>query len=157
MSPSLTLALLCGVLFGTGTTLLLSRSLVRSLLGVILMGNGANLLYLVASGRAGSAPIVEGSSNPPIGEGGISDPLPQAMMLTAIVITLAVTAFTLALAHRAFELRSSDIIEDDLEGRRAHDRALANDLSDSDFRDTRDPYSVDDPTTDVPHEEEVPR
>ncbi|WP_083542433.1 Na(+)/H(+) antiporter subunit C [Kribbia dieselivorans] len=155
MSPSLALALLAGVLFGTGVVLLLSRSLVRSLLGVILMSNGANVVYLIASGRAGRAPIVDGKTTPPIGEGGIADPLPQAMVLTAIVITLAVTAFTLALAHRAFELRSSDLIEDDVEGRRAHDRAVANDLSDSDYRDTSDPYSVDSKETDVPHTEEL--
>lgn len=143
MSPSLTLALLCGVLFGTGTILLLSRSVVRALLGVLLMGNGVNLLYVIASGRAGQAPLVDGKSNPPIGADGISDPLPQAMVLTAIVITLAVTAFTLALAHRAVQLAATDVVVDDEEGRRAHDRAVANDLSDSDYQDTSDPYSVD--------------
>lgn len=143
MSPSLTLALLCGVLFGTGTILLLSRSVVRALLGVLLMGNGVNLLYIIASGRAGQAPLVDGKSNPPIGADGISDPLPQAMVLTAIVITLAVTAFTLALAHRAVQLAATDVVIDDEEGRRAHDRAIANDMSDSDYQDTSDPYSVD--------------
>lgn len=145
MSPSLTLAVLCGVLFGTGTVLLLSRALVRALLGVLLMSNGVNLLYVIASGRAGNAPLVRGNPNPPIGAGGISDPLPQAMVLTAIVITLAVTAFALALAHRSVQLQATDVVSDDFEGQRAHERAVANDLSDSDYQDTSDPYSVDEP------------
>lgn len=118
MSPSLTLALLCGLLFGTGTTLLLSRSLVRALLGVLLMGNGVNLLYVIASGRAGQAPLVDGKSNPPIGAGGISDPLPQAMVLTAIVIAFGVISFLLALAYRSWRLEADDEVEDDVEDRR---------------------------------------
>lgn len=150
MSPSLTLAVLCGVLFGTGTVLLLSRALVRALLGVLLMGNGANLLYILASGRAGEAPLVQGMTDPVIGADGISDPLPQAMVLTAIVITLAVTAFTLALAHRAVQLQATDVVTDDTEGQRAHERAVANDLSDSDYQDTSDPYSVDSPAEQDP-------
>lgn len=154
MSPSLALALLCGVLLGTGTILLLSRALVRALLGVMLMSNGVNLLYIIASGRAGAAPLVDGTSNPPIGTGEMADPLPQAMVLTAIVITLAVTAFALALAHRAVELQNTDVVVDDEEGRRTHERAIANDLSDSDYQDTSDPYSVDDEH--APDEDERP-
>jgi multicomponent Na+:H+ antiporter subunit C len=152
MSPSLTLAVLCGVLFGTGTVLLLSRSLIRALLGVLLMGNGVNLLYIIASGRAGEAPLVRGRPDAAIGADGISDPLPQAMVLTAIVITLAVTAFALALAHRAVQLQATDVVRDDTEGRRTHERAVANDLSDSDYQDTSDPHSVDAPDESLPPE-----
>lgn len=133
MSPNLTLCILAGVLFGTGVTLLLARSLVRALFGVLLMGNGVNVVFLIASGPSGRAPIVSKDNYPPIGPQGISDPLPQAMVLTAIVITLAVSAFTLALAHRSWQLRSTDEVADDVEGVRAHERAVANDMSDSDF------------------------
>ncbi|HHV20600.1 MAG TPA: Na(+)/H(+) antiporter subunit C [Propionibacterium sp.] len=158
MSPSLTLAVLCGVLFGTGTVLLLSRALVRALLGVLLMGNGVNLMYMIASGRAGAAPLVDGTSNPPIGTGEMADPLPQAMVLTAIVITLAVTAFALALAHRAVQLQSTDAVGDDVESARTHERAVANDMSDSDYLDTADPYSVDEehPSPDDDEEPRIP-
>lgn len=157
MSPSLTLALLCGVLFGAGTVLLLSRALVRALLGVLLMGNGVNLMYMVASGRAGAAPLVDGTSNPPIGTGEMADPLPQAMVLTAIVITLAVTAFALALAHRAVHLHDTDVVVDDVESARTHERAVANDMSDSDYQDIGDPYSVDDEEHPFPEDDEVSR
>lgn len=140
MIANLTLCLLIGVLVATGVTLLLARSLIRSLLGVLLVSNGVNLIFLVASGPPGRAPIVSGDNlDPVIGPGGISDPLPQAMVLTAIVITLAVTAFCLALAHRSWQLRSTDEVADDDEGMRTHGRAIANDLSDSDFNDSSDP------------------
>ena len=86
-SPNLLLVLAIGVLFTTGVYLLLERSLTRVLIGFILIGNGANLLFLVAGGRAGGAPII-GDTDP----ADMSDPLPQAMVLTAIVITLALTA-----------------------------------------------------------------
>ena len=81
MTPSIVLVLAIGVLFAAGVYLLLERSLTRVLLGFILMGNGANLLFLVAGGRAGGAPIV--GTTP---EEEMSDPLVQAMVLTAIVL-----------------------------------------------------------------------
>ena len=53
--PNLVYILVIGVLFATGVTLLLERSLTRVLMGVILLGNGANLL-LLTGGRAGGPP-----------------------------------------------------------------------------------------------------
>ncbi|NNG18306.1 Na+/H+ antiporter subunit C [Naumannella sp. ID2617S] len=132
MSPNLTLCLVAGGLVGLGVVLLLSRSLVRALLGVLLISNGVNVVFLVASGRPGAAPLTGSDLDPPIGPGGISDPLPQAMVLTAIVITLAVTAFSLALAHRSWQVSSTELLADDAEGVRTHELAVANDLSDSD-------------------------
>ena len=49
-----------GVLIAAGVYLMLERSLTRILIGVLLAGNGVNLLFLVASGepagRRSSAP-----------------------------------------------------------------------------------------------------
>ena len=112
-SPNLLLVLAIGVLFTTGVYLLLERSLTRVLIGFILIGNGANLLFLVAGGRAGGAPII-GDTDP----ADMSDPLPQAMVLTAIVITLALTAFVLAMAYRSWQLHGHDEVQDDVEDRR---------------------------------------
>ena len=39
-------------------TLVLERSLTRILVGFVMLGNGVNLSYLVASGPAGDAPII---------------------------------------------------------------------------------------------------
>src|SRR5699024_2571164 len=98
MSPNIVLVVVIGVLFAAGVYLLLERSLSRVLLGVLIISNGANLLFLVAGGNAGRAPIV-GSTDP----AEMSDPLPQAMVLTAIVITLGIAAFVLSMAYRSWQ------------------------------------------------------
>jgi multicomponent Na+:H+ antiporter subunit C len=121
MSPNLVLVVTIGVLFAAGVYLLLERSLSRVLIGVILIGNGANLLFLVAGGAAGRPPIVTEDGAP------MSDPLPQAMVLTAIVITLGMTAFLLALAYRSWQLNRHDEVQDDVEDRRIA-RLAARDL-----------------------------
>lgn len=106
-----TLPILAGVLFAAGTYLLLQRPLARILLGVALLGHGANLLLLAAGGRAGNPPFV-GTGGAPAAP---ADPLPQALALTAIVITFAVTAFLATLAYRGYRLTGSDAVEDDVE------------------------------------------
>ncbi|MGO3485029.1 MAG: Na(+)/H(+) antiporter subunit C [Cellulosimicrobium funkei] len=121
MTPSVVLVLAIGVLFAAGVYLLLERSLTRVLLGFILMGNGANLLFLVAGGRAGGAPLI--GTTP---EEDMSDPLVQAMVLTAIVITLGITAFVLAMAYRSWQLHGHDEVQDDLEDRRVARHAARN-------------------------------
>jgi len=112
MTPNLVYVIVVGVLFASGVAMLLERSLTRIVLGVILLGNGVNLLILLG-GRAGRAPIV--GSAP---EAEMSDPLPQIMILTAIVITLGMTAFLLALAYRSWRLTGHDEVQDDVEDRR---------------------------------------
>ncbi|MFY1695037.1 MULTISPECIES: Na(+)/H(+) antiporter subunit C [unclassified Solwaraspora] len=119
MTPNLVLVLVVGVLFAAGVTLLLERSLTRVVLGVILLGNGANLLILLG-GRAGGAPIAEVTPQEEM-----SDPLPQALILTAIVITLGLTAFLLAMAYRSWLLFGHDEVQDDLEDRQIMQRAVA--------------------------------
>jgi multicomponent Na+:H+ antiporter subunit C len=78
--------------------------------GVLLLSNGVNLFFIVASGPAGQPPVL-GS----VGPGRMSDPLPQAMVLTAIVITLGVSAFLLAMAYRSWQLGGDDEVQDDVE------------------------------------------
>jgi multicomponent Na+:H+ antiporter subunit C len=108
---SLTLAFTAAALFSIGTYLVLQRKLSRIIIGIGLLGHGANILFLL-SGRRGTAPII-GTGDP----AGFSDPLPQAMVLTAIVITFAVTAFLLALAYRSWLLTHDDEVEDDVTDR----------------------------------------
>ena len=53
MAPSLPLLILVGVLVGAGVILVLERSLSRILMGVMVAGNGVNLLFEKArDGRA---------------------------------------------------------------------------------------------------------
>lgn len=109
MSTNVALIVAIVVLVACGTVLVLERSLTRVLVGFVMLGNGVNLTYLVASGPAGAAPIIGAS------EQEMTDPLPQAMVLTAIVITLGMTAFGLALAYRGWQLTGHDDVQDDLE------------------------------------------
>ena len=113
---NLALTLTAAALLGCGVYLMLERSLSRVLVGLVLIGNGVSIAFLVASGPAGAPPILGKDaelvdSRAP----GIADPLPQAMVLTAIVITLATTAFVLAMAYRSWQLNGHDDVQDDAE------------------------------------------
>lgn len=105
------LAATAALLFACGTWLVTTRRLSRIVLGIGLLGHGANLLLLLA-GRRGSAPVF-GTDDP----AEFADPLPQALGLTAIVITFGVTLFLLAMAYRSWQLNGHDEVEDDLEDR----------------------------------------
>ena len=107
------LALTVGALYAIGTYLLLQRTLTRIVLGLAMLGHGANLLLLLAGGPPGAPPLI--GDTPPAN---VSDPLPQALALTAIVITFGVLAFLLALAYRSWVVSRNDQVEDDLEDRR---------------------------------------
>ena len=126
MSGNLTLILTASFLIGCGVYLILERSLTRVLVGLLVMGNGVNMLFLVAGGRAGSAPIA--NEYPPAE---MSDPVPQALVLTAIVIALATTAFLLAMAHRSWQLYGNDDVQDDVEDAAIRRLAAADEASDS--------------------------
>ena len=105
---------LVGVLFATGAYSMMHRSLTRIVVGVGLIGNGVNLLLIVAGSRPGVPPIVGRLT-------GSTDPIPQALVLTAIVIGFALQAFLLALAWRSWTLDGNDDVEDDIEDRRVAD------------------------------------
>lgn len=111
MSVNITFLVITGVLLAAGFYLVLERTLTRVLLGIMLLGNGVNLLILTTGGRRGVAPLFDSSRDP----NEYSDPLPQALILTAIVITFAVTAFLLAMIYRSWALTSADIVADDTE------------------------------------------
>ncbi len=95
---SLLLALTVGVLYGAAFFMLLRRSIVKLVIGLILLGHAANLLIFTAGGLfKGSTPILDPGVPP------TQDPLPQALILTAIVISFGVLSFALILVYRFFE------------------------------------------------------
>lgn len=114
---TLLLALTVAVLYSIGTYLLLQRSLSRIVIGLAMLGHGANLLLLAAGGRAGRPPIA--GADPAV----TADPLPQALALTAIVITFGVSGFLLSMAYRSWRLGDDDAVEDDVEDRRIAEAA----------------------------------
>ena len=110
---NLVMALTVGGLYTVGFYLLLQRSLMRVLLGVVVLGHGTNLLLQLAGGPPARAPIIGQSP-----EATFAAPLPQALALTAVVITFALTTFLLALGYRSFGLIGHDEVQDDVEDRR---------------------------------------
>lgn len=105
-------AFVAAVLFACGTWLLMQRRLTRIIIGIGLLGHGANLLLIGGGGPPGRAPIIGAA-----GSGEYTDPLPQALALTAIVITFGITAFLLGLGFRSWQLTRDDQVEDDVEDR----------------------------------------
>ena len=95
------LAILIGVLVAASVYLMLARSILRFLFGLILLSNAANLL-IFTSGKLtlGAPPLVPEGLDAPIGP--VANALPQALVLTAIVIGFGLFAFALVLALRAY-------------------------------------------------------
>lgn len=147
MSVNLSLVFTAAVLVGGGVYLILERSLTRVLVGLVMLSNGVNLLFMVAGGPAGDPPV-EGTTDP----ASMADPLPQALVLTAIVIALATTAFLLAMAHRNWQLHGNDDVQDDVED--AAIRRLAEEDEASDAYDLQ--TSGEDEDDDEPDEEGTP-
>jgi multicomponent Na+:H+ antiporter subunit C len=100
----LVFSLTVGVLFGAGAYLMLKPDLMRIIVGVVLVSNGANFAIMSAGLSRGQPPV-----QPFAEDQEISDPLVQAMTLTAIVIGLAMIALVLTLAYRVY--RSHDTVD----------------------------------------------
>ncbi len=96
------LALVVGVLFDSGLYSMMGRSLIKLIVGLVLISQAANLLIFTAGGLTRALPpIIPEQSLQPTGV--YADPVPQALILTAIVIGFGVLAFALVLAHRTFQ------------------------------------------------------
>ncbi len=95
------MSILIGILVAGSVYLMLARSLMRFLFGLILLSNAANLAIFV-SGRmtSGAPPLVPDGLDAPVGV--VANALPQALVLTAIVIGFGLFAFALILAVRAY-------------------------------------------------------
>lgn len=104
------LALSIGILYAAGIYMLLRRSLVKVIIGLILLGNAANLLILTV-GRItkGKAAFISPGNTTAIEP--FSDPLPQALILTAIVIGFGVQAFAIVLFKRVYQRNKTDDLD----------------------------------------------
>jgi len=103
----LILALFIGFLFAAATFCLLRRSLFRLVLGIMILGQAANLLVFTSGGLTqGNPPLIPADQT--VLAADAADPLPQALVLTAIVIGFGVIAFTIALLYRAGRSVGSD-------------------------------------------------
>ncbi|MDN3553596.1 Na+/H+ antiporter subunit C [Halomonas almeriensis] len=101
------LAVAIGVIFASSIYMMLRRSIVKLVIGLMLLSNAANLLIFTMAGLTRGAPplVPEGQVAPP---GAVADPLPQALVLTAIVIAFGVLSFAVVLVRRAWEIVRTD-------------------------------------------------
>lgn len=100
------MAFVVGLLFTIGTYLILTKQLLRIVLGLSIISHAVNLIILTSGGlKTGSAPLLDEASR------GFTDPLPQALILTAIVINFAVTAVLLVLSYRSYKSFGTDDME----------------------------------------------
>ncbi|NWL86073.1 MULTISPECIES: Na(+)/H(+) antiporter subunit C [unclassified Paenibacillus] len=100
------IVILVGILVSIGTYLILSRQLLRIVLGASILSHAVNLLIITSGGlKTGSAPL--------LGEkvATYTDAIPQALILTAIVINFAVTAVVLVLCYRTYQNFGTDDME----------------------------------------------
>lgn len=116
-------------LVGCAIYMILSRNIIRVLLGLSLMTTAVNLaLFQTGRNRSVQPPLIpEGAES----LAGAADPVPQALILTAIVIGMALTVIFTVLALRAYrghgtlrsdEIRSAEQVGDPFRGGAADDR-----------------------------------
>ncbi len=101
------LAIVAGGLFAGGFYCLMRRSIVRLVIGVLLMSQAVNLLILTSAGLTPGQPPLIGPTMTVLPTEA-ADPLPQALILTAIVIAFGVTAFLLVLVRKAYQRIQDD-------------------------------------------------
>lgn len=112
---------------GCALFMILSRNLVRMLLGFSLLATGTNLLLFVAGRIRSQQPPIIGSGQDVLGES--ADPVIQALILTAIVIGLGLTVMLGVLVLRAWRARST-IDARDVDAAEAVGRARPQDPAD---------------------------
>ena len=100
-------AVLTGLFFAVAVYLMLSKFIIRVLLGVAILGNAVNLLIFI-NGRLlrEVPPVLAAGLDVPAGP--VANPLPQALILTAIVISFSFFAFLLVLVYRAYQDLGTD-------------------------------------------------
>jgi multicomponent Na+:H+ antiporter subunit C len=97
---SILYALVAAGLFGCGLFMVLSRHLVRVLLGLSLLTTAVNLVVFQAGRiRSVQPPLIRDGA---VRLEGSADPVPQALVLTAIVIGFALSVILASLVLRAW-------------------------------------------------------
>lgn len=101
------MSIIVGVLFAVSIYLMLSKHIIRILIGVGILANAVNLLIFTNGRLAREVPpiIPQGSD---VLQTASANPLPQALILTAIVISFSFFAFLLVLGYRAYQELGSD-------------------------------------------------
>ena len=101
------LAITAGALFAAAIYMILRRSLVKILVGLLLLSYAVNLLLFNSADLIPARPplLVVNSQQPPQI---YADPVPQALILTAIVISFGLTAFAVVLMRQVYSTLNTD-------------------------------------------------
>jgi multicomponent Na+:H+ antiporter subunit C len=108
---NLVLAIVVMGLYAAGLYMMLRRSIVKLIIGLVLLSHAANLLIFAAGGLTHDRPPVIPEGVEHAGEP-YADPLPQALVLTAIVISFGVLSFSVVLVQRAYQIVGTDDIDE---------------------------------------------
>lgn len=101
------LTILVGAFFMVAIYLILSKAIIRMLLGIAVMGNAVNLLIFTAGRLTREVPPIVPEGQDQFVDA-FANPLPQALILTAIVIGFALFTFLLVLGYRAYQELDAD-------------------------------------------------
>ena len=108
-------AVTAALLVACALQMILSRNMVRILLGLALLATGVNLLLFVAGGNGARQPPLIPAGTQRLGAS--ADPTSQALILTAIVIGFALTIVLATVVlrgwrgNRSLDARDLDLIE----------------------------------------------
>ncbi|MGE0152851.1 MAG: NADH-quinone oxidoreductase subunit K [Reyranellaceae bacterium] len=92
-------ALAFGCMIAVAAYLILSRNMLRIVLGLLVLSNAANLCIFIAGRMDEAVPPLVAPGQTAIAVS--ANPLPQALILTAIVISFSLAAFTICLFEGA--------------------------------------------------------
>jgi multicomponent Na+:H+ antiporter subunit C len=101
------LSALVALFFGVSIYLMLSKHVIRVMLGIAIFSNAVNMTIFTAGRITREVPpiIPPGET---MADAAAANPLPQALVLTAIVIAFSLFAFMLVLAYRAYQELGTD-------------------------------------------------
>lgn len=100
------MSVVIGIVFTVSVYLMMSRNLIRVILGTLTLSHGVHLMLITMSGlQRGGPPLLNQPSE------SYTDPLPQALVLTAIVIAFGVTSVLLTMAYRTYKEHKTEDLE----------------------------------------------
>ena len=105
------LILIIGLLYSSGVYMMLRRSLVKLIIGLILISHGVNILIFLVGGIVKGKPPVISDSMQVLADI-YADPIPQALILTALVISFGLQSFAIILIKRTYKVVKTDDLDE---------------------------------------------
>ncbi|WP_341292038.1 NADH-quinone oxidoreductase subunit K [Catalinimonas locisalis] len=103
------MASITGIMYAAGLYLLMQRSFIKLVVGIILFAHASNFFLFSAGGITRAMPAFVHDGNPAVDK--LADPLPQALILTAIVIGLGIQAFAIVLLKRVYNVTGTSDLD----------------------------------------------